>query len=71
MLRLIRAARQALGQAKYLGGDEYSIADMATFPWTRQHQAHGANIDSKPNLSAGSRSSPRGRAIKAMAAKPG
>ena len=26
-----------LGQAKYLGGDEYSIADMATFPWTRQH----------------------------------
>ncbi|UWQ98226.1 glutathione-dependent disulfide-bond oxidoreductase [Rhodobacteraceae bacterium S2214] len=22
-----------LGEAKYLGGDDYSIADMATFPW--------------------------------------
>jgi glutathione S-transferase len=41
----LRLLDKRLGQTKYLGGDEYSIADMATFPWTRQHQAHGAKID--------------------------
>jgi GSH-dependent disulfide-bond oxidoreductase len=50
MLRLYELLNERLGQAKYLGGDEYSIADMATFPWTRQHQAHGAKIEEKPNL---------------------
>ena len=45
MLRLYDLLDKRLGQAKYLGGDEYSIADMATFPWTRQHQAHGVKID--------------------------
>jgi len=39
-----------LGQAKYLGGDEYSIADIATYPWTRQHAAQGAKIDALPNF---------------------
>jgi GST-like protein len=26
---------QRLGEAAYLGGNEYSIADIATFPWLR------------------------------------
>jgi GST-like protein len=39
-----------LGQAKYLGGDEYSIADIATFPWTRNHDAQGVKWDDNPNL---------------------
>ena len=26
---------QRLGEARYLGGDAYSIADVATFPWAR------------------------------------
>ena len=56
MLRLYELLDTRLGQAKYLGGDEYSIADMATFPWTRQHAAHGANIDASRTSSAGSRS---------------
>src|SRR6201985_1941323 len=47
MLRLYELLDKRLGQAKYLGGDEYSIADIATFPWTRQHEGHGANINSK------------------------
>jgi GST-like protein len=31
--RLFDVADQRLAQAEYLGGSEYSIADMATFPW--------------------------------------
>ena len=50
LLRLYELLDKRLGQAKYLGGDEYSIADMATFPWTRQHAAQGAKIDELPNF---------------------
>ena len=69
MLRLYELLDTRLGQAKYLGGDEYSIADMATFPWTRQHQAHGANIDSKPNLKRWFEELSARQAIKTMIAK--
>ena len=34
-VRLFEALDHRLGEARYLGGDDYSIADMATFPWTR------------------------------------
>jgi GST-like protein len=50
LLRLYDLLNERLGNVKYLGGDEYSIADMATFPWTRQHQAQGAKIDQLPNV---------------------
>jgi GST-like protein len=50
MLRLYELLDKRLGETKYLGGDEYSIADMATFPWTRQHEVHGAKMNEKPNL---------------------
>jgi len=50
MLRLYDLMNTRLGQTKYLGGDDYSIADIATFPWTRQHQAQGAKIDALPNF---------------------
>ncbi|HTS41000.1 MAG TPA: glutathione S-transferase family protein [Xanthobacteraceae bacterium] len=50
MLRLYDLLEHRLGEAKYLGGSEYSIADIATFPWTRNHQAHGVKLDQMPNL---------------------
>jgi GST-like protein len=50
MLRLYELLDKRLGQSKYLGGDDYSIADIATFPWTRQHEAQGAKMNEKPNL---------------------
>ncbi len=50
MLRLYELLNTRLGQSKYLGSDEYSIADIATFPWTRQHQAQGAKLDQLPNV---------------------
>ena len=42
--RLYELLEQRLGQAHYLGGDEYSVADIATFPWTRNHDAHGREM---------------------------
>ena len=35
MLRLVDVAETRLGEARYFGGDDYSIADMAVFPWFR------------------------------------
>jgi GST-like protein len=48
--RLYELLEQRLGQTKFLGGEEYSIADIATFPWTRNHDAHGVKWDDHPNL---------------------
>jgi GST-like protein len=48
--RLYEVLEKRLGTSKFLGGDEYSIADIATFPWTRNHDAHGVKWDDHPNL---------------------
>src|SRR5262245_9731005 len=48
--RLYEVLEQRLGQSKFLGGDSYSVADIATFPWTRNHDAHGVKWDHNPNL---------------------
>jgi GSH-dependent disulfide-bond oxidoreductase len=48
--RLYFVLEERLGRAKFLGGDEYSIADIATFPWTRNHDAHGVKWEDNPNL---------------------
>jgi GST-like protein len=69
MLRLYDLLDERLRAAKYLGGDEYSIADMATFPWTRQHAAHGVKIDEKPGLKRWFEELSARPAIKAMIAK--
>jgi GST-like protein len=33
--RLVRVLDKRLSQAAYLAGEDYSIADIATFPWIR------------------------------------
>ena len=48
--RLYEVLEKRLGSSKFLGGDEYSIADIATFPWTRNHDAQGVKWDDNPNL---------------------
>jgi GST-like protein len=50
VLRLYEVMEKRLGQKSYLGGDEYSIADIATFPWTRNHATQGLKIENNPNL---------------------
>ena len=69
MLRLYELLDTRLGETKYLAGDEYSIADMATFPWTRQHQAQGAKIDALPNFKRWFEEVSARPAVKAMIAK--
>jgi GST-like protein len=50
LLRLYDVLDQRLGQSTYLGGSEYTIADIATFPWIRQHDAQGASFDKYTNV---------------------
>jgi GST-like protein len=45
--RLCEVLDARLGQAEYLGGSEYTIADIATFPWARNLRialGDGANV---------------------------
>jgi GSH-dependent disulfide-bond oxidoreductase len=69
--RLYSVLEKRLGQAKYLGGDEYSVADIATFPWTRQHDAQGVKWDDHPNLARWFKSIEERPAVKAALAKVG
>jgi GST-like protein len=71
LLRLYELLNKRLGEVKYLGGDEYSIADMATFPWTRQHQAQGAKLEALPNFKRWFDDISGRPAVKAMIAKQG
>jgi GST-like protein len=47
--RLYRVVDKRLGEAEYLAGD-YSIADMAVFPWAQNHEKQGQNLDDYPNI---------------------
>jgi GST-like protein len=47
--RLYGVMDKRLGQAAYFAG-EYSIADMAIFPWTRSHANQGVDLDDFPNV---------------------
>ncbi|MGA7734593.1 MAG: glutathione S-transferase N-terminal domain-containing protein [Pseudolabrys sp.] len=48
--RIYRVIDKRLGEAQYLAGD-YSIADMATYPWLRPHKWQGQDLADFPNLS--------------------
>jgi glutathione S-transferase len=47
--RLLEVMDRRLGDAPFLAGD-YSIADMACFPWVMQHDWAGVAIDDLTNL---------------------
>ncbi len=42
---------ERLSQAKYLAGDNYSIADIATFPWLARHDWHDIGLKKYKHLS--------------------
>ncbi|WP_367990092.1 glutathione S-transferase family protein [Vibrio sp. NTOU-M3] len=48
--RLFEVMDKQLGKSKYLAGDEYSIADIATWPWVRIYEWSGINIEGLDNL---------------------
>jgi GSH-dependent disulfide-bond oxidoreductase len=47
--RLYGVMERRLGEVEYLAGD-YSIADIATWPWMRNPDRRGQNIDDFPNV---------------------
>ena len=54
-------SEQRLGKVAYLGGAEYGIADIATFPWARNMENLGPKRADHPNVA---------RWIDAIAARP-
>jgi GSH-dependent disulfide-bond oxidoreductase len=67
--RLYNLLEQRLGQAPYLGGDDYTIADIATFPWTRNHDTQGVPWTDKPHLARWFKAIAERPAVKAALAK--
>jgi GST-like protein len=47
--RLYSVLERRLGDAAYLAGD-YSIADIATFPWVDRHEFHQIDLANYPNV---------------------
>jgi GST-like protein len=48
--RLYGVIDKRLGKSEWLGGAEYSIADIATFPWLRSWQNQGVVLDEYAHL---------------------
>jgi len=48
--RLYGVIDRRLAASPYLGGRDYSIADIATFPWLRNWQNQGIVLDEHPHL---------------------
>ena len=42
---------ERLGQSKFLAGENYSIADIATWPWIARHEWHDIGLAKHSNLS--------------------
>jgi GSH-dependent disulfide-bond oxidoreductase len=48
-LRLYGVLEKALGERPYLAG-EYSIADIATYPWVWRHEMHHVKLEEFPHV---------------------
>jgi GST-like protein len=48
-IRLYKVLEQTLAQKDYLAG-EYSIADIATYPWVGRHDGHNVKLEEFPNV---------------------
>ena len=48
-LRLYNVLNKELGQREFLAG-EYSIADIATYPWVWRHDIHQVKLEDFPNV---------------------
>jgi GST-like protein len=50
--RLYSVMEKRLSATIYLAGDDYTIADIATFPWTRSWKNQGLELDDFPKVKA-------------------
>jgi len=48
--RLYGVLNKRLGESEYLGGPDYSIADILTFPWSQGYAKQGQRIEDFPNV---------------------
>ena len=48
--RLLRVLDKRLSDSEYLSGPDYSIADIATFPWIRNPQRRGVDLGQYPSV---------------------
>ncbi|MEM7222746.1 MAG: glutathione binding-like protein [Pseudomonadota bacterium] len=48
--RLYGVLERRLGECPFLAGDHYTIADIAAFPWTRNHANHDVELEAHPNF---------------------
>ena len=60
--RLLGVMDRRLGESAYLAGPDYTIADIACWPWVRNGHSYGQNMADFPNL---------GRWIATIAERPG
>jgi GST-like protein len=60
--RLLGVVDKRLGENAFLAGAEYTIADIATWPWIRNSHSFGFNMENYPNVQ---------RWIAAIAERPG
>ena len=48
--RLYGVLDRRLGAARFLAGDEYTIADIATYPWVARYEWHKTDLAAFPNV---------------------
>ncbi|MDA0377466.1 MAG: glutathione S-transferase, partial [Proteobacteria bacterium] len=48
--RIYEDLNERLGQSEYLVGNNYTIADIATFPWIARHEWHDIGLKNFKNL---------------------
>ena len=48
--RIYSELDERLFKSKYLSGDDYTIADIATFPWIARHEWHDIGLKNYKNL---------------------
>ena len=48
--RIYRELDERLNKSKFLAGDDYTIADIATFPWIARHEWHDIGLKNFSNL---------------------
>jgi GST-like protein len=48
--RIYAVLDRRLGESPYLAGDEYTIADVATYPWVARHEWHRTDLNAFPGV---------------------
>lgn len=48
--RLYGVMNRRLGEVPYLAGADYTIADIATYPWVARHEWHQVRLEDHPNV---------------------